>query len=212
MTNSINTISASNIDGIISIGKLPGAALQNCRFVSTPADLPEFLVEDRAVEVTENGVSMWSVDGEEASLAHRPFPFFLKWEKASIEKRSVLERELEDGTVIKPKYGTWPKDNGFETLTRDENGTCFDLAPVMKAAILSEELPSFCDGVEVTREGNRWAVTNSWGEIRSGEIEKAFWVEYKPGDVNIVAVSEPSAAEYYLYENGVRKERLIDLL
>lgn len=212
MSNIINTNEFILNGEIINIGKLPGAALQNCVFVKSKEDIPTFLIEDRAVEVREGQVYMWSVDGENASEAVRPFPLFLKWEEASAEKRAVLERKLADGTVLKPLYGTWPKDNGFEMLTRDENGVCYDRAPVMPAAMLSEELPAFCEGCEVSRNGNRWSVKTSWGEIRSGEIGQAFWVCYKAGDVNIVAVSEKSAAEYYLYENGVRKERLVDLL
>lgn len=195
-------------NNVVTIAKVSG--IGNCIFCSCPKDVPTFLIEDNAVRIMPDGrLAMWCVDGQEPAI--RPFPVFLKWEVASAEKRETL-RHLVDGAQVHPVYGTWPKDNGFQTLLHDEKGNCFPKEiQFLRAALVTEELPDLEFGQQkVFRNGNSWAIITSWGETRYGEIGKAVFVEYGPGNINIVALSEASAKEYTVFIDGVAKGNLVE--
>ena len=61
--------------------------------------------------------------------------------------------------------------------------------------------------------GDTWELTRTdWGgEIRKGDIGKAFWCLYGKGDVNILAIAEKSADEYIVSFNGEDVGKLTDL-
>ena len=192
--------------------------LKTCRFVEKPEDIPAFLTNpwvmdaegnlakvEPAVTVLENGnVRMIAVEGP----AERQFPFFLKWEKTA---------KLACG------YGSWPKDNGWDTLDVI-NGRCYD-----KAAS-DDEMPRYlacrlvCPvplhfGLKKSlsiRNNHVWVKTN-WGEEREHQIPKynhceAVLVEYEDGGINILTLSEESAFEYYVEIDGHDVGLLVDLI
>ena len=192
---------------IITISKV--GTIGNCKFVKGPEDVPAFLLDDGSVHIVGSGLEMHCVDGKDPAI--RQFPLFLKWELASEEKRPTLIHEFE-GKELHPTFGSWPKDNGFETLDHDASGNCFPKGvQYLRAALVAEEIPALDFGeLPISREGNSWKLTTSWGEERFGEIGKAVFVEYKPGNVNIVALSEPSAGEYTVFVDGVAKGNLVE--
>lgn len=192
---------------IITIAKVSG--IGNCKYVATAEEVPSFLLEDHSVRIVDSGLEMYCVDGTEPAV--RPFPVFLKWEEASEEKRATLIHKV-NGITAHPKYGTWPKDNGFDTLDHDEDGNCFPKGvQYLRAALVADRLPSLnFESQPVSKVGNQWMVKTSWGEDRYGDIGKAVFVEYGAGNINIVALSEASAKEYTVFIDGVANGNLVE--
>ena len=199
---------------LMNIAKIPGK-VANCKYVTCKEDIPQFLMDDQSVHADDQQIIMYCVDGNEPAI--RPYPVFLKWELASEEKKSTLIHEWK-GERVYPNYGTWPKDNGFDTLNHAEDGTCYskdaEIKP-LRAAVVSDQLPELDFGtMEVTRESdNQWSIVTSWGERRYGTIGEAIFVEYAPGNINIVALSESSATEYYVFDDKLNNiGMLVDYL
>lgn len=191
----------------IIIAKL--GSIGNCKFVTNPGEVPSFLLEDHSVRIVDSGLEMYCVDGTEPAV--RPFPLFLKWETASEEKKKTLVHVV-DGVEVHPNFGTWPKDNGFETLDHDDEGNCFPRGiQYYRAALCGNFLPALnFDDQTVWMVDNSWGIVTSWGEERYGEIGKAVFVEYGPGNINIVALSEESAKEYTVFVDGEKQGNLVD--
>ena len=187
--------------GPIVIHKECGKLRNNCVYATSAKQIPGFLIEDGAIEVISNdAIVLHAVEGP----AIRKFPVYICWEEASLENQSK----------IPGKYGTWPKDNGDETL-KVVDGKCYNLAANVQAVLMGDELPDFVvdAGFPVTRKGDNWElIRTDWGgDVRVGTIGQAFWCMYGVGDVNILAITEPSAQEYIVSENGVDIGRLVDL-
>lgn len=195
---------------VFEIAKLTNI-LANCRFIEKKEDVPSFLLEDGAVHFDGDSIVMYCVDGTDPAV--RELPVFLKWEQASKEKKSTLIHVV-DGHVVHPSFATWPKDDGFETLNHDSEGNCFQKGiKLLRAAMVSEELPPLDFGDQkVEKVGNSWMIITSWGEKRYGECGRAVFVEYGPENINIVALTEPSAREYTVFEGGKMKGNMVDFL
>ena len=191
----------------ITIAKVSG--IGNCKYVATAEEVPSFLLEDHSVRIVDSGLEMYCVDGTEPAV--RPFPVFLKWETASEEKKDTLVH-IVDGVEVHPSYGTWPKDNGFDTLDHYDEGKCFPKGiQYLRAALVTDIIPALDFGNQpVEKVGNSWKIKTSWGEERFGEIGKAVYVEYGPSNINIVALSEASAKEYTVFIDGVAKGNLVE--
>ena len=176
-----------------TIHRATGKVRENCVYAETLSDVPSFLIEDGAIVVNNDGsITMIAVEGP----APRQFPVFICWEEVSAE----------NANKVSGKYGCWPKDNGATTL-KVVDGKCYTL-PAMVTAVLitADSVPEWVleAGFPVMRNGNTWELTRTdWGnEVRVGEIGKSFWCLYGPGDVNILSISEKSAAEYIVSVDG----------
>lgn len=185
----------------IIIHKEVGKVRKNCVYAQSSADIPSCLKMDGSVVINGNTIVLHAVEGP----AIRTFPVYVCWEDVSEENREKVNGR---------QYGAWPKDNGAETL-KVVDGKCYNLPAPVKAVFMTEELPQFVveAGFPVVRNGNNWELTRTdWdGEVRIGTIGKALWCEYGPGDVNILAIAEESAAEYIVSADGKDVCRLTDL-
>jgi hypothetical protein len=93
------------------------------------------------------------------------------------------------------------------------DGKLFDKAPLLRAALMTElDIPDFCYDKLISVYDNFWGITEPNKEIHWGETRKALWVEYSPGNVDVLTLSEPSVAEYIVQVDGVDIGRLIDLI
>ena len=188
---------------LFTIHKEAGKLRETCRFVTCKNDIPAFLIDSGAVSVDGNNITMIAVEGS----ATRSFPVFLSWEESE---------KTESG------YGAWPKDNGFTTLIVDENGNCFDKAPNYTAALIVHGKPlheHFAKNGSIKIVGNECQVHTSWGEIRKVPMPKdendhvAVLIDYGNGSVNLLTLSEKSAAEYIVVnDNGEDVGRLTDII
>jgi len=206
MTREESTIKAAISTGrTILIHKEAGKLRENCVFAEKAEQVPTFLLEDGACEVNPDGsLTLYAVE----CPATRTFPVYICWEKVSEENKGKVPGE----------YGCWSKDNGATTL-KLINGKCYNLAPVCQASLMLDDQfpPDFVmdAGFPVKRNGSTWELTRTdWGgEVRRGEIGKAFWVQYGEKDVNILAVDEESAKEYIVQTtDGKDIDRLVKLL
>lgn len=207
------TTQYNNIPEVFIIHKRAGE-LKNCRLVRNTEDIPSFLTKPKqdtdgnpiepAVTVLENGnVRMVAVEGP----AERQFPFFLKWETTD---------KLAYG------YGSWPKDNGFETLNYTEDGRCFDKAakdedmPRYMATAITDHIHEYFTSIEGVRiVDGVCEVKTSWGEVRKSKIPTdgsitAILIDYGDG-ANILTLSEPSAGDYYVEVDTRDVGRLVDI-
>lgn len=205
MKNSSSIIASSTIPEIFVIHKACGER-KRCRLVHNGSDVPSFLLEAGAVRINhDNTATMMAVEGP----ATREFPFFLCWEETN---------KLNCG------YGTWPKDNGWDTLFVTPDGRCFDKAadnasmPRYKACRLTHDLPEYFrvkKSITIDDSGT-CHVETSWGETRKSKLPEngcnAVLVEYEDGGVNILTLSEPSAHEYLVELNGKDTGKLVDLI
>jgi len=179
-----------------------GKIRENCIYATSTNEVPNFLIEDSAITInSDNTITLYAAEGP----ATRSFPVYICWESVSEQNKDKVP-----GT-----YGTWPKDNGDTTL-KVIDGKCYNLPAMIKAVLMTDELPSFIQeaGFPVVRNGENWELTRTdWGrDVRIGTIGKAFWCEYGPNDVNILSLAEPSAKEYIVTINGEDACRLVDLL
>jgi len=196
---------STNTTGIFKIHKRAGER-KTCRLIRKADEIPQFLLDSGTVRVNDDGsITMIAVEGP----ATRKIPFFLAWEKTD---------KLEGG------YGSWPKDNGWDTLDVTADGRCFDKAaddaamPRYTACKLVLPLPHyFSDKQAVSIRNMVCFVQTSWGEVRTSRIPEtgceAVLVEYEDGGVNILTLSEPSAADYFVVgEDGEDAGKLVDLI
>ena len=178
---------------------------KTCRLIRKADEIPQFLLDSGAVRVNDDGtITMIAVEGP----ATREIPFFLAWEETD---------------KVPGGFGSWPKDNGWDTLVTTADGRCFNKAaddsamPRYKACRLKFDLPChffFKEGVSF--DGEVCTVQTSWGETRTSVIPEegcdAVLVEYEDGGVNILTLSEPSAAEYFVEVDGKDVGSLVDLI
>lgn len=184
----------------IVIHKEIGKVRKNCVYATNINEVPAFLIEDGAVEAVGENIRLYAVEGP----ADRAFPVYVCWEEASEENKEK----------VPGIYGAWPKDNGDTTL-KVVDGKCYNLPADVTAVLMGDELPAFVTeaGFPVVRNGENWELTRTdWGgEVRVGTIGQAFWCQYGVGDVNILAITEPSAAEYIVSVDGQDIGKLVDL-
>lgn len=184
-----------------------GKIRENCIYAKSIDDVPEFLLEDGAVVVNPDGsLTLYAVE----CPATRDFPIYICYEEVS-------ERNADK---VPGKYGAWSKDNGDETL-KVVDGKCYNLPATVKATLITEDIPEWVldAGFPVAQSENYFElVRTDWGgEVRRGEIRHALWVRYGEKDVNILALSEPSASEYIVLDQegndvGFLTDLLVDLL
>ena len=201
MAKNINVEKNIHSGNVITIHKETGKIRANCVYARSCDEIPAFLLEDGAIEVIDaQTIRLYAVEGP----ADRKFPVYICWEEASEEKCDK----------VPGKYGSWSKDNGDTTL-KVVDGKCYNLPANVTAVLMTEELPAFVQaaGFPVARKGNEWElIRTDWGgDVRVGTIGQAFWCEYAPGDINILAITEPSAKEYLVSVDGEDVGRLVDL-
>ena len=165
---------------------------KNCVLAHSADEVPNFLIEDgAAVVLADNKIRLYAVEGP----VDRTFPVYICWEEVSAEKKDS----------VPGNFGAWPKDNGADTLTCID-GQFYNLPVTNTAVIIGTEVPEFIKeaGFPVAINGDTAELTRTdWGnEVRKGTVGKALWVSYGPGDVNILAASEKSAAEYNVLFDG----------
>ena len=187
---------------VLLIHKAVGKVRENCVYARSIDDVPAFLIEDGALVInTDGSITLYAIE----SPATRNFPVYICWEKVSEENKDKVPGD----------FGSWSKDNGDTTL-KVVDGKCYNLPALVKAVLMTDELPSFVQeaGFPVVRNGENWELTRTdWGgEVRVGTIGEAFWCQYGVGDVNILAIAESSAAEYIVSFNGEDIGRLVDML
>ncbi len=185
----------------VLIHKSVGKVRENCVYVTTLAEVPDFLLEDGAVEVNADGsITLYAVEG----AAIRGLPAYICYEPVSEENRNR----------VPGNYGAWSKDNGDDTL-KVIDGKCYNLPATVKASLITEEAPKWVlsAGFPVNRKGETYElIRTDWGgEVRTGRIGKAMWVQYGEGDVNILDLSERSASEYIVTFDGKDVGVLTDL-
>ena len=169
-----------------------GKVRENCVYAKELSEVPDFLLKDGAVQANPDGsITLYAVE----CPATRKFPVYVCFEQVSGE----------NAHKVPGNYGAWPKDNGDDTL-KVIDGKCYNLPATVKASIITEEIPEWVSeaGFPVERKGDNYELTRTdWGgEIRSGRIGKALWVQYGEKDVNILDLAERSAAEYIVTEDG----------
>jgi hypothetical protein len=104
------------------------------------------------------------------------------------------------------------RDGEVFTIHKKDN-RLFDKAPLLRAAMMTElDIPDFCYDKFISVYDNCWGIKMPNGEIHWGESEKALWIEYGPGNVDVLALSSPTVAEYIVQADGVDIGRLIDLV
>ena len=183
-----------------------GKVRENCLYAKSVDDVPEFLLEDGAVEANADGsITLYAIE----CPATREFPVYICWEQVSDENRHK----------VPGKFGAWSKDNGDDTL-KVVDGKCYNLPATVKASLITEEVPEWVQkaGFPVYRNGDTYELTRTdlGGEVRTGRIGKALWVQYGEADVNILDLAEKSATEYIVTldgkDVGVFTEVLADLM
>lgn len=183
-----------------------GKVRENCVYAETLAEVPDFLLEDGAVEANADGsITLYAIE----CPATRNFPVYVCYEPVSEENRDK----------VPGNYGAWSKDNGDDTL-KVVNGKCYNLSATVKASLITEEVPEWVlsAGFPVNRKGETYElIRTDWGgEVRTGRIGKAMWVQYGKSDVNILDLAERSASEYIVTHDGkdvgVLTELLADLI
>ena len=183
-----------------------GKVRENCVYAKSVEEVPAFLLEDGAVKANADGsITLYAIE----CPATRNFPVYVCWEQVSDE----------NSDKVPGKYGAWPKDNGDETL-KVVDGKCYNLPATVKASLITEEVPEWVQkaGFPVHRNGDTYELTRTdWGgEVRTGRIGKALWVQYGEADVNILDLAEKSATEYIVTldgkDVGVLTEVLADLI
>ena len=188
---------------ILRIHKQNGRLYPLCRKVTCEKDIPQELLNNGAVSVNGNKVTMHSVEG----IATRQFPFFLTW----------------NATTKTPSgYGAYPKDNGDTTLIVDSEGHCYNKAPVYIAYVLEygKSLPKHFATIEnVTVKDGICKVATRWGEVkkvpmptREDELTGVL-IDYRDGSFNLITLTDPCAKEYIVQnEKGEDIGFLVDIL
>lgn len=184
-----------------SMHKSVGGVRKNCIYATDVSQVPTFLIDDGSIVINDDGsITLYAVE----CPATRSFPIYICWEKVSAENADKVPGE----------YGSWSKDNGDTTL-KVVDGICYNLPSTVRAALITDVVPNWITeaGFPVNRNGDAWELTRTdWGgEVRRGEIGKAFWCQYGVGDVNILALAEESADEYIVSFNGEDVGKLTDL-
>lgn len=179
-----------------------GKVRENCVYAKSVDEIPAFLLEDGAVEANADGsITLYAVE----CPATRKFPVYVCWEQVSEE----------NSDKVPGKYGAWSKDNGDETL-KVVDGKCYNLPATVKASLITEEAPDWVwsAGFPVDRHGDTYElIRTDWGgEVRTGRIGKALWVQYGEADVNILDLAEKSATEYIVTLDGKDIGILTDVL
>ena len=179
-----------------------GKVRENCVYAKSVEEVPAFLLEDGAVKANADGsITLYAIE----CPATRNFPVYVCWEQVSDE----------NSDKVPGKYGAWPKDNGDETL-KVVDGKCYNLPSNYKASLITEEAPEWvmAAGFPVHRNGDTYELTRTdWdGEVRTGRIGKALWVQYGEADVNILDLAEKSATEYIVTLDGKDIGVLTDVL
>ncbi len=187
---------------VIFMHKNVGKVRENCVYAKCIDEVPTFLLEDGAVKDNGDGsITLYAVE----CPAVRHFPVYVCYEQASEENRHK----------VPGIYGAWSKDNGDETL-KVVDGKCYNLPTTVKACLITEDVPQWVKdaGFPVQRNGDTYElIRTDWGgEVRVGRIGKAMWVCYGEGDVNILDLAEPSAAEYVVTRDGKDVGVLTDLI
>lgn len=179
---------------------------KNCILVESVTDIPPALLMDGAIGITPGDVIVLrSVKGS----VSRKLPVVIRFEEVSPENEDK----------VPGKFAAWPKDNGFDT-TKVVDGKCYNLPSTVKASLITEKVPDWVKnaGFPVNRKGDCFELTRTdWGgEVRTGPIGKAMWVQYTEKDINILNLAEQSASEYIVSYNGedvgVLTEILADLI
>ena len=81
----------------------------------------------------------------------------------------------------------------------------------LPAALVTKELPHLYFGnLHTSRTGNSWKLITKSGEEHYGEIEKAVFVQYGPGDIDIISLNDPSSREYTVFIAGAAKMNMVD--
>lgn len=185
----------------IFIHKAVGKVRENCVYAKSVDEVPEFLIEDGAIELNKDGsITLYAVE----CPATRNFPVYICWEEVSAENTDK----------VPGNFGSWSKDNGDTTLKVVE-GKCYNLPSMVKATLITEVVPEWVKeaGFPLERKGDTWELTRTdWGEVRKGDIGKALWCQYGEGDVNILALAEKSATEYIVTIDGEDVGMLTDLI
>ena len=179
-----------------------GKVRENCAYAQKLDEVPAFLLEDGAVKANADGtITLFAVE----CPATRKFPVYVCWEKVSEE----------NAHKVPGIYGAWSKDNGDTTL-KVVDGKCYNLPATVEASLITEDVPEWviAAGFPVERKGDTFELTRTdWGgEIRVGRIGKAMWVQYGESDVNILDLSEHSASEYIIVEDGKDVGALTEVL
>ena len=105
------------------------------------------------------------------------------------------------------------KKNTVVTIAKTGNGENYSENDLqyLPAALVTDELPHLYFGsLLVSRVGDSWKIITKSGEERYGEFEKAVFVQYGPGDVNIISLSDPSAREYTVFIAGTTRVNMVD--
>ena len=180
------------MNSIIHIHKQGGAKVDAVR-VSAPGDIPEFLKEKEAIELSDDGLlHVTCVEGDEVGPLG-----------------SVVGYEESDNTAS--GYNCW--FIGDPATKLDEIDGVFytksvEKPPVYAAQLISEEFPKFLEGAEITRNPDgSWTIKTSWG-ASTGFPGQAYWVLYGTDengtDANILTKSEKSYRNYIVCdEDGV---------
>lgn len=169
-----------------------GKVRENCVYACSIEEVPAFLLKDGAIKANDDGsITLYAVE----CPATRNFPVYICFEQVS-----------EDNAHKVPgNYGAWPKDNGDTTL-KVVDGMCYNLPATVKASLITEVVPKWVleAGFPIKRNGSNYELTRTdWdGEVRVGRIDNALWVQYGKDDVNILDLSERSAQEYIVTEDG----------
>jgi hypothetical protein len=183
-----------SLGGTIRIHKEAGKERLNCVLAHNSEEVPDFLLKDKACEINDDGtLTLHAVEGP----AKRQFPVYVSWEEVSEEKKDK----------VPGCYGSWPKDNGATTLVY-KDGKLFDKAPVCVAAMLIPgKIPEyFAKMPNIQLVDGFCEVHTNWGEVRKAPLPTkvgtytACLIEYNDGSVNLLTLTEPSAAEYILQD------------
>ena len=132
------------------------------------------------------------------------------------KKGDVIGYEVSTSTPT--GFNCWVIGNASTNLI-EKDGKFFTKPTVMKAALISENLPDWLQGADVSydKDTSIWSIKTPWG-VSSGTIGEAFWILYGVDangivDANILTKTEKSINDYCVCEeDGTFICPLIDLI
>lgn len=188
-------------DDIVEIAKLVdmftihkpiGEEVSNCLYIEKSDQIPDFLIDDGAIEVNEDmTITLYEIDRSETIS----LPAYIRWEKVS---------KLHEAKVP-GKYRTWFRKDGSR-LTVGRKGECYKAPAVIEACLVGEVIPEWLirAGMPVTRIGDSWELVRYMyfaGRIyvttKTGKIGEAMWLKYENGEVGIAKIVETPPREIF---------------
>lgn len=176
---------------------------KNCLYVKSKQDIPPFLLQDGAIEVNENSITLRSIAHETT----RQLPIYICYDVVSQEHRNRVTGE----------FCAWPKNDGSSTI-QIINGRCYNPAKTIRAAVLSDKtVPHWVisSGLQIKRDINTYELIRAKDKqgknIRRGIIGESIWVEYKRGDIDIIGLDEISKAKYIVTTIDGKDVGLLDV-